>query len=169
MKFCMACCEYYPETEFLRTTNKGIKSRRCICKACVKKGFKFICRGCGKPNGGRGNYYDFCAECMPLSFSRINFCLFCGKVLHGKGQIYCLSCKPLADKEYKAVRLSILSAYENQYKSKGCVKCGYKKCLSALHFHHINRDKGRTISDISKNFIGNFHIRLQLSTFPTGG
>jgi 5-methylcytosine-specific restriction endonuclease McrA len=25
-----------------------------------------------------------------------------------------------------------------EYKGGSCVLCGYKKCLAALHFHHIN-------------------------------
>lgn len=40
--------------------------------------------------------------------------------------------------------------YINQYKSNGCSLCGYKKCLEALTFHHINKkDKLDTISNMA--------------------
>lgn len=30
--------------------------------------------------------------------------------------------------------------YVNSIKAKGCVKCGYKKCLTAIDFHHLKSE-----------------------------
>lgn len=44
--------------------------------------------------------------------------------------------------------------YIQEYKlSKGCSICGYKKCASALVFHHSNDDKEFTISNNTKTNI----------------
>ena len=37
-------------------------------------------------------------------------------------------------------------AYINEAKSHGCQLCGYKKCLSAIEFHHVGDDKGFELS-----------------------
>lgn len=29
----------------------------------------------------------------------------------------------------------------NEYKSQGCSICGYRKCISAIQFHHINPEE----------------------------
>lgn len=46
------------------------------------------------------------------------------------------------------VKRQRLKAKIDSLKTGGCVLCGYKKCLSALHFHHVLSDKETMISDV---------------------
>lgn len=75
---------------------------------------------------------------------------YCGKLLVGRRKKYCsYSCKNklnVADWRRSLKKKAI------EYKGGKCIKCGYRKCVGALHFHHT-RDKdfiishaGRTIS-----------------------
>ena len=51
-----------------------------------------------------------------------------------KSSSYCKSCIVLSNKERqrKTKKLAI------DYKGGECIKCGYKKCIAALEFHHID-------------------------------
>jgi len=39
--------------------------------------------------------------------------------------------------------------YKDKIKGFGCCVCGYKKCLSALDFHHLYGEKDKLISSIT--------------------
>jgi hypothetical protein len=71
------------------------------------------------------------------------------------------------------------------YKSEGCIICGYKKCLNALHFHHTKeKDKklkgsfagnaiqswraDRLISELEKCIVvcANCHIEIHSGLHP---
>jgi hypothetical protein len=51
-----------------------------------------------------------------------------------------------------AKRRTLLKEKAVEYKGGSCVKCGYNKCVNALHFHHLDSNKkdfgisGKTIS-----------------------
>lgn len=47
----------------------------------------------------------------------------------------------LCNSEYSSVRSRKKREYINTFKRKGCKICGYRRCYSALEFHHINGDK----------------------------
>lgn len=51
-----------------------------------------------------------------------------------KSSSYCKSCIVISNKERqrKTKQLAI------DYKGGKCIKCGYKKCIAALEFHHID-------------------------------
>jgi len=38
-------------------------------------------------------------------------------------------------------------------KTKGCVLCGYRKCLMALEFHHVGADKEYAVSDTKRSLV----------------
>ena len=42
-----------------------------------------------------------------------------------------------------------LKAIVFEKKRAGCVLCGYKRCMAALDFHHVSKDKERSISKAS--------------------
>jgi len=60
-------------------------------------------------------------------------CKTCGKIFHQAGRnLECSTCR------IKVIReTNKLKAVE--YKGGQCSKCGYKKCLKALEFHHIDQ------------------------------
>ena len=41
--------------------------------------------------------------------------------------------------------------YLDAIKAKGCVLCGYSKCLPALEFHHVLSDKKFELSKVKKS------------------
>lgn len=70
-------------------------------------------------------------------------CMICAKELIGKQSLFCsLSCKNKQHQSYPAQKERGLKRKLNIISQKGakCSKCGYKKNLSALSFHHL-KDK----------------------------
>ena len=84
-------------------------------------------------------------KCKSLSSSAANIqCEICGaefKTTSGTRK-YCYECSPSYDKSSKALTIIALrkAMKKEAVKRKGgkCEKCGYDKCLGALHFHHRN-------------------------------
>lgn len=47
------------------------------------------------------------------------------------------------------------------YKGGGCSKCGYNKCLAALHFHHLDpKDKDKTWNHLKSKFSDKMKLEL---------
>lgn len=62
----------------------------------------------------------------------------------GKNRKICYKCMPfgLTKTERTAHRYNLNLQRNKEYKiSLGCSKCGYKKCASALEWHHASDDK----------------------------
>ena len=68
-------------------------------------------------------------------------CLVCKKPIDfpSPGRKYCLLCSPKQPlergREFRTRRFAELAKYKL---TKGCSICGYQKCASALHFHHLD-------------------------------
>lgn len=64
----------------------------------------------------------------------------------GASRKYCFECSPSYPKggsranTIKALRKAMKKAAVKRKGGK-CERCGYNKCLDALHFHHINSDE----------------------------
>ena len=84
-----------------------------------------------------------CKECgKPVSFGRPDGI----KIFSGNRRSYCYECRPHNTQD-KAERSAAVHRSQKrkkrravQYLGGKCHRCGYDKCLAALHFHHI-KDK----------------------------
>ena len=93
-------------------------------------------------------------------------CLYCGKdfALQQKGsggsnRIFCYECMPTGmnriDRQQRRNQLMLLVS--NRIKlERGCDRCGYKKCASALEWHHPDGDKQYNPSDARKISISTY-------------
>lgn len=78
-------------------------------------------------------------------------CLYCGKEFElekkgsgGSNRLFCYDCLPKNSnrKERNKKRYELLQQYSNRLKQqRGCDKCGYNKCPTALEWHHPDNDK----------------------------
>ena len=111
----------------------------CKCQKCGKEKEIQTCHL-------RNNTYEKCCD----EKIEIRQCSICGKnfkiVPKGYTRHFCYECSPSYDKEQgRAQNISeIKKAIKKQlveYKGGKCEKCGYDKCMRALHFHHINPKK----------------------------
>jgi len=99
-------------------------------------------------------------------------CINCGNELIGKQSKFCSKhCKNIEyqnriRKEYKektgqslqsqkGFRIKLLLIQES---GGGCVKCGYKKNIAALEFHHINSEE--KLFNIDSRALGNHNIEV---------
>lgn len=86
--------------------------------------------------------------------SKIRICQLCNKSFEIKDQYaitrkYCYECNPQQGSNYNAdnrkiFKQNIIQHYKQKavdYKGGKCIKCGYSKCLKALHFHHLNAEE----------------------------
>lgn len=78
----------------------------------------------------------------------MNICIVCNSELSGKQVFYCSKkCKIInTNNKYKKYELQRKKGFDrklNIFISRGgkCEICGYKKNLSAIDFHHIEKDK----------------------------
>lgn len=68
----------------------------------------------------------------------------------GKNRLVCYNCCPkgLSKPKRQSLRLSLLASKASVYKlSRGCSRCGYNKCPTALEWHHICSDKEHNPSE----------------------
>ena len=73
--------------------------------------------------------------------NNVSNCRICNKKLSGKQTLYCsLSCKNSAHQSYPAQKKRGLNRKLEFVTGLGgkCSKCGYKKNLAALAFHHVS-------------------------------
>ena len=78
-------------------------------------------------------------------------CKICGKKLIGKQTMFCsISCKNKAHQSYNAQQERGLIRKKKIVQEFGgkCEKCGYKKNLSALTFHHKDPEKKKFKLDL---------------------
>lgn len=78
-------------------------------------------------------------------------CLFCGREFElqqkgsgGSNRIFCYDCMPTNSNRSirNKQRSALLLSFSNKIKlERGCDKCGYNKCATALEWHHPNNDK----------------------------
>jgi len=69
--------------------------------------------------------------------------------------------KRIWQQEYMCKRRMSMKIKCIEYKGGKCIKCGYKKCISALHFHHKNRHN--KLFDISKRLTKTWeHLKDEL-------
>ena len=86
----------------------------------IYRGEIMLCKYCNKEfslqqKGSGGSNRIFCYECMPSNSNRV---------------------------ERNKQRAALLLEYSNKIKlERGCDKCGYNKCATALEWHHPNEDK----------------------------
>ena len=76
--------------------------------------------------------------------NKIINCKICGEKLKGKQTMFCsIFCKNKAHQSYNAQQERGLRRKKRIVQKLGgkCSKCGYRKNLSALTFHHINPNK----------------------------
>ena len=85
-------------------------------------------------------------------------CFICSKVFEvkpvngggGHNRLFCYDCVPegLSQREREKLVRELLIHKANQEKlSRGCNKCGYKRCAAALEWHHPNSDKDKNPAD----------------------
>jgi len=98
--------------------------------------------------------------------NKISNCKICKKPLIGKQTMYCSArCKNQQHQSYSAQKERGLQRKIDLFKIAGgkCTKCGYKKNLSSLSFHHLEPKtkefkldvrslSNRTINSIMKEF-----------------
>jgi hypothetical protein len=68
-------------------------------------------------------------------------CKICGKQLIGKQTLFCsISCKNKGHQSYNSQKKRGIARKKQLVEMGGgkCSRCGYKKNLSALTFHHLN-------------------------------
>lgn len=80
---------------------------------------------------------------------RRTHCFRCAEKLDSNDKTYCRSCKNEISKEhYRANKQQVvnrnlqrrewLRKYVQRVKCRGCVVCGYKRCVWSIDFHHID-------------------------------
>ena len=70
----------------------------------------------------------------------------------GKNLLVCLGKNSSATNRKNNIKQkSRVRAFLDNIKSDGCILCGYRKCFSALEFHHIAGDKEFQISHAKKS------------------
>ena len=110
-----------------------------------------------------------CKENMVMDYSsKQRVCQICNKefTLQNEKAItrkYCYECNPQQGKDYnsedrKIFKNNLIQHYKQKavdYKGGKCERCGYSKCLRALHFHHLNpKEKSFQISEaITQNLM----------------
>lgn len=142
---CRQCAKKYNDIkkEKLEQEHRLKKKERELKKSNILK-----CRKCGVPIQNRGNYYDYCSTCLPKVLTKINYCKCCGKVFKVNGhQQMCPDCQATSDKRRHDKGVNKYTTFKNNFKKKGCIVCGYKKCLAALEFHHIGQKKDLIINN----------------------
>lgn len=66
-------------------------------------------------------------------------CKGCGAALTGRRTLWCsLSCK---NKYYVTLNRRTTKARLVEHFGGACTRCGYNKCVAALHFHHPDSNK----------------------------
>lgn len=74
-------------------------------------------------------------------------CEICGKVFiplpGGASRKYCYDCSPTNCSRSQAIAILKKAMKAEMVKRKGgkCERCGYDKCIDALHFHHVNEEE----------------------------
>ncbi len=130
------------KTESNRMT-KQRKPRQCKCGESLrfrKKGLKVCSAECANTKPAS----------QPTGIAKV--CVQCESGLPRLKRKYCSpSCereynKPKAAK-YRYVAAENVKEFREHFKQKGCGVCDYKKCLSALEFHHVN-GKGASITSL---------------------
>jgi hypothetical protein len=56
--------------------------------------------------------------------------------------------KKRQDPEYRKAKCADVKRVKDSLRDGGCSLCGYRKCITALEFHHVGDDKERAISAI---------------------
>jgi len=125
------------ERDRVAKKEKSRRSRQCITKAQIRRMRSKRCLGCNAPLQNRGNHYDYCIKCFPVTSHRINYCRHCGVVVRGKSYV-CDGCQQIDSNMRKRKVKASVKSYRAKLKSCGCVICNYNKCLSALEFHHLD-------------------------------
>lgn len=92
-------------------------------------------------------------------------CAYCNKDFQlngsrgGQNRIFCYECLPTnSDRaERNKARNELMLKYSNKIKmDRGCDKCGYNKCPTALEWHHPNQDKDADPSTILKTSLSRY-------------
>ena len=97
-------------------------------------------------------------------------CVLCNKefetIKKGHTRKYCFSCVPQYElgnrkkhQEAMNTKHKNVKKYLVDYKGGKCEKCGYNKCIDALHFHHPDNNKEFGISATLRN-IENLKIEV---------
>lgn len=124
------------------------------------------CENCGKEHNGSYGSGRFCSvECArgfatknkrkeinekvskKLTKYKQNYCKLCNKeISHKNNTKICFDCRSKYkkyDNQYFYLKdfRRRLKQKAVEYKGGSCIKCGYKKSINALEFHHLEKDE----------------------------
>ena len=116
------------------------------CKACATekrktKYFEYFQRYESTRNGELREANQKKQRCIVcgVEFESNRYCADCGSD----------SCRAKVGLVIQHEMISGCKEYKDKIKGVGCCVCGYKKCLSALDFHHLYGEKDKLISSIT--------------------
>ena len=143
LKRCARCGFSKPFSEFTidRAQKGGLRTHCISCSSFHKRRWT---------NRLKTGVYE--VDSVPNLHTKIDYCLICGRVFPGSGKKeVCGSsvCYQSRNNLRAYKRISICQAYKDRLRGKGCICCGYDKCVNALEFHHLECRKGCAISKIS--------------------
>lgn len=142
----------------LLTAIKKVKSRKghtywlCECECGQQKEIQTTHLTRGKTKS--------CGSCLKKGTKEISLekkkCILCGQEFqpNNGARVYCYECNPigLSCAEAQKRKKQKLKQLLVKYKGGKCERCGYNKSLSALHFHHKNKqEKEFSLSQINLN------------------
>jgi len=128
MKYCLKCNKEFPTQVFIEEKKVSL-SKRKYCLDCSPY----------KSNNRKQLH-------LLINENNIKVCQDCNKEYVGGSKKLKDRCNTCASVFYRN-RVKIRAI---EYKGGACSCCGYKKCISALQFHHVNqKDKDFTIGNYS--------------------
>jgi hypothetical protein len=170
MKICCCCKRVKPAVDFyvMPSRNNQLSSN---CKDCERANKRIYNRKprsklLNKERVRRWQKHNkkWIAKYLKLRRAKLRpKCRLCGTSIPypSSGRTYCkVACSRLAGKlrqrKYAAKKQQELTAYKV---STGCSICGYKKCASALDFHHLHNKRFRLYAKIWGTVEGNKELK----------
>lgn len=129
---------------FCERCNKQIPNRKDRqTKLCFPCTLAHRCSDCGQAKSVLKEH-----RCMSIDKRGPRYCTECGREMRNQGyERWHTVCGVCGKSKWRAKERAALAALKAEFGNQ-CQKCGYNRCLAALHFHHKH---GRDIPDSRPN------------------
>lgn len=113
------------------------RRKTTLCLKCLLKG---KCPACGQIRGTVQHV------CNSVDLRGPRYCTQCGRLLRNTGfERWTTQCAYCMKRRWRDKERLLRSALVAQF-GGACQLCGYRRCSSALHFHHLNSSSKREYS-----------------------